>query len=84
MADEPLRFVSADADAPLVVDAKRLAKWLGCGIRTIRSWNSGGKLPKPIRLGGRVLWRTEEIRAWIGAGCPNRELWMRIKSASLK
>jgi predicted DNA-binding transcriptional regulator AlpA len=73
-----------DTDAPLVVDAKRLARLLGCGLRTVRALDATGKLPKPIRLGGRVLWRIDEIRAWLDAGCPNRELWMRIKSASLK
>jgi predicted DNA-binding transcriptional regulator AlpA len=81
----PLRFVhAADADAPLVVDAKRLAKLLGCGLRTVRSWNATGKLPKPIRIGGRVLWYLPEIRSWIECGSPSRETWDRIKPTPLK
>jgi excisionase family DNA binding protein len=80
----PLRLVhAADADA-LVVDAKQLARLLGCGLRTLRAWDSSGKLPAPIRIGRCVRWRIDEIRTWLDAGCPNRELWMRIKSASLK
>jgi predicted DNA-binding transcriptional regulator AlpA len=79
----PLRTVSAaDADAPLVADAKRLARLLGCGLRTVRSWNAAGRLPAPIRIGGRVVWRVSEIRAWLSVGAPDRETWERIKPTS--
>jgi predicted DNA-binding transcriptional regulator AlpA len=79
----PLRTVSAaDADAPLVADAKRLARLLGCGLRTVRTWDAAGKLPKPIRIGGRVLWYLPEIRSWIECGSPSRETWERIKPTS--
>jgi predicted DNA-binding transcriptional regulator AlpA len=85
----PLRSSLADSPragevGPLVVDAKRLARLLGCGLRTVRSWNAAGRLPKPVRVGRRVFWRTVEICAWIDAGAPSRETWERIKSASLK
>lgn len=48
---------------PLTVDAKRLAMLLGQSLRTIRTWDAAGKLPQPLRIGGRVVWRLEEIRA---------------------
>lgn len=67
--------------SPLVVDARRLARLLCCGIRTVRTWDAGGKLPKPIRIGGRVVWRVDEIRAWLVAGAPNRETWAAIRDA---
>jgi predicted DNA-binding transcriptional regulator AlpA len=85
MADVlPLRpaHAAADADAPLVVDAKRLARLLGCGLRTLRAWDSAGKLPAPIRIGRCVRWRVSEIRAWLDAGAPDRETWERIKPTS--
>lgn len=66
---------------PFVADARRLARLLGCGLRTVRTWDAAGKLPAPIRLGGRVVWRLDEIRAWLRAGAPKREQWEAIKAA---
>ena len=70
--------------SPLVVDAKRLAKLLCAGVRTVRTWDAAGKLPAPLRIGGRVVWRVDEIRAWINAGAPNRAEWEARKAASRK
>jgi predicted DNA-binding transcriptional regulator AlpA len=90
MADVlPLRFAVADppadlADAPLVVDARRLAVMLCAGVRTVRTWDAAGKLPTPVRIGGRVVWRVDEIRAWLAAGAPDRETWEARKAASRK
>lgn len=69
------------AGAPLVADAKRLAALLGMGLRTIRSMDAAGKLPKPVRISGRVCWRIDEIRAWLDAGAPDREAWAAIRAA---
>lgn len=66
---------------PLVVDARRLAKLLCCGLRTVRTWDAAGKLPAPIRIGGRVVWRVAEIRAWLEAGAPDRETWTALRDA---
>ncbi len=93
MADVlPLRIAAADSPArkrrrkfsPLVVDAKRLAKLLCAGVRSIRTWDAAGKLPAPIRIGGRVVWRVQEIRAWIEAGAPNRDEWDARTAPRLK
>lgn len=65
----------------LVADARRLAKALGMGLRTIRTLDAAGKLPKPIRIGGRVVWRMKEIRAWLAAGAPDRETWAAMCDA---
>ena len=66
---------------PLVVDAKGLATLLTCGVRTVRTLDAAGKLPTPLRLGGRVVWRRAEIKAWVAAGCPDRAAWEAIKAA---
>ena len=90
MADVlPLRVPVPDppadmAQSPLVVDARRLAVLLCAGIRTVRTWDAAGKLPAPIRIGGRVVWRVDEIRAWLAAGAPNRDVWEVRKAASQK
>ena len=65
--------------APLTVDAKRLARLLGQSLRTIRTWDASGKLPQPLRIGGRVVWRLEEINAWLEAGAPRRTEWNAIR-----
>jgi len=66
---------------PLVVDARRLAQLLCAGVRTVRTWDAAGKLPAPIRIGGRVVWRVAEIRAWLAAGAPDREAWAAMVAA---
>ena len=70
--------------SPLVADAALLAKLLGLGLRTIRTHDAAGKLPRPIRIGGRVVWDVEEIRAWLAAGAPDRKTWDARKAARSK
>lgn len=67
---------------PLAVSAKNLAILLGLGLRTIRTMDASGKLPRPIRLGGRLVWSVEEIRAWLAAGAPDRRAWESRKRPS--
>jgi hypothetical protein len=63
-----------------VADAKRLSVLLGgVGVRSIRTWDYGGKLPRPIKLGARTVWVLSEIRAWLSAGAPERAEWERMK-----
>ncbi len=84
----PLRAPPTDPPAerqrrklsPLVVDARRLARLLCCGIRTVRTWDAAGRLPAPLRIGGRVVWRVDEIRVWLDAGAPDRETWAAIRA----
>jgi predicted DNA-binding transcriptional regulator AlpA len=63
------------AIAPLLVSAKDLAAMLGIGLRTLRAHDSAGRLPRPLRIGGRVVWRVSEIEAWVAAGAPPRSEW---------
>lgn len=72
------------AGEPLVVDARRLAKLLGAGVRTVRTWDAAGKLPAPIHIGGKVVWRTDEIRDWLAAGAPRRDEWQARRAAARK
>lgn len=66
---------------PLVVDAKQLAELLGSGVRTVRSHDAAGKLPAPLRIGGRVVWRVAEIHAWLAADAPDRAAWEARRAA---
>lgn len=40
------------------------------------SWDrltSAGKNPRPIKLGGRVVWRRSDLESWTKLGCPDRQ-----------
>ena len=79
----PLRLTTPPAAAePLLVDARSLARMLCVGIRTVRAWDASGRIPEPLRLSpGCVRWKFSELRAWLDAGCPPREVWARIRDA---
>jgi predicted DNA-binding transcriptional regulator AlpA len=89
MADKPLddpchsdACKSRRSLKPLAVDARRLAKLLTLGLRTIRTMDSAGKLPAPVRCGARKLWIVREIRRWLRAGCPDRETWNHLRDTT--
>ena len=60
---------------PFLLDAPQVAAMLNVGISTFYRLNSSGRVPEPVRLGGAVRWRREEIKAWTEAGCPPRGRW---------
>jgi predicted DNA-binding transcriptional regulator AlpA len=66
---------------PLAVPAKGVASLLSVGLRTVRTWDAAGKLPRPSRIGSKVLWNVSELREWLAAGCPPRDEWEIRKAA---
>ncbi len=44
---------------------KDLCVLIGISRRTIYRIRASGQLPAPIRIGGRVRWRPEDIERWI-------------------
>jgi excisionase family DNA binding protein len=54
---------------PLLITARKLAQLLGVSTRTLWRLRSAGQLPEPMRLGGAVRWRFDEVREWIAGGC---------------
>lgn len=68
----------ADSDQPtqpLLVSARQAAGMCGKSLRTWRTWDAAGRIPRPIRIGRSTLWGLEELRKWIAAGCPPRDQW---------
>ena len=47
-----------------------VAEKLRVSIRTVWRLNSSGRIPKPLRLGNNVRWRSNDIADWISDGCP--------------
>jgi len=78
---EPQQSPSSDriiiAVTPLLVNATTLGQMLGLSKSSIHKMDNNGELgPVPVKLGGRRLWRTEEISRWVMAGCLGRSKWM--------
>ncbi|MEK6675135.1 MAG: hypothetical protein AABZ47_05695 [Planctomycetota bacterium] len=69
---------------PLAVDAKALAGLIGISVRTIRTHDAGGKLPRGVRIGGRKVWIVDEIKRWLESGAPNRATWEAMKGSASK
>ena len=49
-----------------------------CGVSRAAWWSlhAAGRVPLPVRLGRRTLWRRAELEAWTAAGCPPRDNWV--------
>jgi predicted DNA-binding transcriptional regulator AlpA len=61
--------------SPLLVTARQAAAMCGKSLRTWRTWDAAGWVPRPVRIGRSTLWRADELREWVDAGCPRREEW---------
>ena len=48
-----------------------------CGVSEASWWryHSAGKVPAPVKLGGRTLWRRPDLELWIDLGCPDRAVF---------
>ncbi|MCP4712796.1 MAG: helix-turn-helix domain-containing protein [Planctomycetes bacterium] len=64
---------------PLLLSATETAELLGVGRSHLYSLHSAGRLPLPVRLGRRVLWRRSELEQWIKCGCPARSKWVAME-----
>ncbi|MBE7462976.1 MAG: AlpA family phage regulatory protein [Planctomycetes bacterium] len=80
-SDELAQSADSDAapthrDLPLLLGAKTAAELVGVSESTFWKLHSQGRIPNPMRLGGRVVrWRRCELSAWVRAGCPSRANW---------
>ena len=67
----------------LLVTAKQAARMCGRSLRTWRAWDSAGWIPQPVRIGRATLWRADELRTWVEAGCPRRADWEAIRAREI-
>lgn len=65
---------------PLLVPAPQAARLSGVSEATWWRLHAAAKVPHPLKLGGRTLWSLEELRRWVGAGCPDRKTWDALKA----
>lgn len=66
----------------LLLSASELGSMLGVARCTVWTWHAGGKIPRPVKIGGTTRWRRDEVEAWLKAGAPPRERWMQIREAN--
>jgi predicted DNA-binding transcriptional regulator AlpA len=68
-----------DADR-LAVTARDAARLLGISRAQLYRLHSSGRLPPPVYLGTKApRWSVAELRAWLAAGCPDRQAWRRLR-----
>ena len=60
------------AELPLLVSAPGVAALLGISPATLWRLHSASKVPSPIKLGGRTLWRRSDLLLFTELGCPSR------------
>jgi predicted DNA-binding transcriptional regulator AlpA len=73
---------AATADGALLVDVHGVGRLLNCSARHCEDLAREGALPEPVKLGRLRRWRISEIRAWVEAGCPNRQAWEAMRKAA--
>lgn len=66
-------MIGAEASAetePWLITAAEFAHLLRISPRSLSRKSSARELPEPVRFGGTVRWRLEDVKNWIAAGCP--------------
>jgi excisionase family DNA binding protein len=61
---------STEKTTPLLISVAEVARMLSISPRTVWRLLSTGKIIRPIRLGGAVRWRYDDVVRWIEDGCP--------------
>ncbi len=64
---------------PLAVDAANAARLCGVSPAHWYTLLAGGRCPPGIRLGRRVVWPVDDLRAWLAAGAPAADRWAAMK-----
>ena len=68
---------------PLLVPDREAARLCGRSLRAWQRDRAAGRIgPRPVRIGGRVLWRVEDLRAWTAAPRPDGQLMKRVEWAA--
>ena len=70
-------------DEPKLLNVSALAQCLAVSIRQAHRMNRAGLIPAPLRIGGVVRWREDEIAAWLKCGAPARGEWELNRDAEL-
>ena len=67
-------------DNPKLLTVAALAECLSLSIRQAHRMNRAALIPAPLRIGGCVRWREDEISAWLKRGAPARSEWEKQRA----
>jgi predicted DNA-binding transcriptional regulator AlpA len=57
-------------EPPQLLDVVGVASLLGVSARHIYRLADGGRMPRPLKLGGANRWDRAVLLSWIADGCP--------------
>jgi predicted DNA-binding transcriptional regulator AlpA len=63
------------SNQPLLIDAKAVGVMLGRCERTIWRDDAAVRIPRAVVIGGSKRWSLKDLRRWVAAGCPARNVW---------
>ena len=66
------------ATEPLLVGRKEAAALAGISRASWDRLSSAAKNPKPLKLGGRTLWRRSDLERWVALGLPDRKTFEEL------
>jgi predicted DNA-binding transcriptional regulator AlpA len=58
-------------DMPALLDVHATARILSMSARNLYRLVDAGKMPRPLKIGGKNLWRRDVLERWIAADCPS-------------
>ena len=67
---------------PLLVGTDHAAAMCGISPASWYRLKAAGKTPAPVQLGGKVLYRVEDLRLFVSWGCPDRRVFEAMKNAN--
>jgi len=57
----------------LLLSASAAAHAIGISRSQFWKLHASGRVPAPVRIGRRVLWRRSDLEQWVAQGCPSRD-----------
>lgn len=81
-ARERQGYSTMEVTEKLLLTAEESANLVGLSRSKFYELRSSGRVPAPIRLGGSVRWRKQELVEWVEAGCPSRIRWEEIRQSA--
>ena len=60
---------------PKLLTVSALAGRLSVSVRQVHRMDKASLIPAPLKIGGCIRWREDEISAWLKRGAPARSEW---------
>jgi len=58
-----------------LLDVEAVAEQVAVSKRTVHRLNASGRMPRPVRVGGCLRWRSSDVADWINLDCPDRKVF---------